>query len=569
MTALNLDNEWWDLALPSTPPRTRLFNLEPIGVGTPFVESLVSYLTRLADTHCVAPVNLTFEVILPLFKDGKALCEKYKSLTVVFGAATWTLNGVNSRALELVQSLQILTARQDLHLLTLLPLAGILNTSSDRLFYEYRRWCPLCYTEWRNSNQVLYEPLLWSIKHAEICLKHQAPLHSQCPSCKQTMQSLMGHSRPGYCARCQSWLGLDQISQLADVPGGKDNWQWKMYTATNVGELIEAASHEAALFNREVVIDAISKHVKYLTNGNITQFCRLVGLPEKGLDEGLRNRTPPRLEKLLQISYQLEVQLLDFLRSEPSFPQKNLPSEEASTELSNRPKRSTGQPINKEELRIFLEAAVIENPPPLISEVVKRTNYASDTVRKHFPELYAQIKKRSGFWVNKNSTEEILAKALEESPPPLLVEVIERTGHNEATVYKHFPNQCDQIQKRFIENRTEIIQTALEAAAIEEPPPSLLSIVRGLGYTGSPSYFRRLFPEICQSIVERYRIHRKKLSDLKIKQYAQEIEEAISQLTLLGLPITEANIKSRVSKPSIFINKYVREMVGKAISQLK
>jgi hypothetical protein len=98
MSALNLDDGWCALALPSIPPRTRLCSLEPIGVGTPFVESLVSYLTRLADTHCVAPVNLTFEVILPLFKDGQALCEKYKSLTSVFGSTTWALNGVNSRA---------------------------------------------------------------------------------------------------------------------------------------------------------------------------------------------------------------------------------------------------------------------------------------------------------------------------------------------------------------------------------------------------------------------------------------------------------------------------------------
>ncbi len=35
------------------PKRSRLYFLEPIGVGTPYTESLSSYLTRLAQEHCV------------------------------------------------------------------------------------------------------------------------------------------------------------------------------------------------------------------------------------------------------------------------------------------------------------------------------------------------------------------------------------------------------------------------------------------------------------------------------------------------------------------------------------
>jgi hypothetical protein len=382
------------------------------------------------------------------------------------------------------------------------------------------------------------------------------------------MQPLMGHSRPGYCARCQSWLGLEQAIQFLDSSNVSDELLWQLYTATNLGELMTASYHEATLFSREVVIDAISKHIKYLTNGNITQFCKLVGLPEKGLDEGLRNRTPPRLQKLLQISHYFKVQLLEFLRAEPSLPQKTLSLEKTSINLDSQPKKSTGQRVNKKELRILLESAVLEDPPPPISEVVTRTNYSSDTVRKHFPELYSQIKTRSGLWVNESYTEEILAKALEELPPPLLMEVIERTGHDRATVYKYFPNQCDQIQRRFTENRAKIIQTTLESAALEEPPPSLSNIMRRLEYSGSSSYLRKLFPEICQQIVERYKIHQKKISDLKTKKDIQEVEEAISQLTLLGLPITEANIKSRVSKPSIFRKKYIQEMVNRVLKRL-
>lgn len=47
-----------NLELPPIPPRSRLYHLEPRGVGTSEVESLTSYLTRLAKAHCVPLTKL-------------------------------------------------------------------------------------------------------------------------------------------------------------------------------------------------------------------------------------------------------------------------------------------------------------------------------------------------------------------------------------------------------------------------------------------------------------------------------------------------------------------------------
>lgn len=41
--------EWWDLSRPKIPPRSRLYHLEPVGVGTPYVESLTGYMARLGE----------------------------------------------------------------------------------------------------------------------------------------------------------------------------------------------------------------------------------------------------------------------------------------------------------------------------------------------------------------------------------------------------------------------------------------------------------------------------------------------------------------------------------------
>src|SRR5258708_30853921 len=50
--------ERWDITPPALPPRSRLYPLEPIGLGTPLVESLTGYVARLADAHCVSTGTL-------------------------------------------------------------------------------------------------------------------------------------------------------------------------------------------------------------------------------------------------------------------------------------------------------------------------------------------------------------------------------------------------------------------------------------------------------------------------------------------------------------------------------
>ena len=56
---------------PPFPPRTRLYHLAPIGVGTPAVESLTGYLMRLAEAHCVSTGALVSAELLPLLQQER------------------------------------------------------------------------------------------------------------------------------------------------------------------------------------------------------------------------------------------------------------------------------------------------------------------------------------------------------------------------------------------------------------------------------------------------------------------------------------------------------------------
>jgi hypothetical protein len=50
--------EAWDLAVEPVAARSRFYALPPIGLGTPFVESLTGYVVRLAEAHAVSASSL-------------------------------------------------------------------------------------------------------------------------------------------------------------------------------------------------------------------------------------------------------------------------------------------------------------------------------------------------------------------------------------------------------------------------------------------------------------------------------------------------------------------------------
>ena len=55
----------WNCTTPVLPPRSRLYALEPIGIGTPFVESLSGYIARLAEAHAVSVGDLVGRELSP------------------------------------------------------------------------------------------------------------------------------------------------------------------------------------------------------------------------------------------------------------------------------------------------------------------------------------------------------------------------------------------------------------------------------------------------------------------------------------------------------------------------
>ena len=121
----------WDCKLPPLPTRSRLYALEPIGIGTPFVESLSGYVARLADAHAVSVGDLAGRELSaltskPLLSFGPFM-RRNRADSHGFHAQQYTMNGLGITSKKWVEALERATLRADLRFLTLLPFEGVLS----------------------------------------------------------------------------------------------------------------------------------------------------------------------------------------------------------------------------------------------------------------------------------------------------------------------------------------------------------------------------------------------------------------------------------------------------------
>ena len=224
--------ELWDLQKPAVPPRSRLFHLQPIAIGTLFAESLMSYVVRLADYHCVTPRHLVIKEIAPrMLQKGYPSIAWRKKIERLFKSNSPLIKGNEVEgitATTFIQALEELTLRQDLSQLTLLRRASALLAGGQ--LRRQQAWCPLCLEEWRQAGQVIYTPLIWLLKDLWSCPQHRAQeLLYCCPHCQRSFPPLAPNLSPGVCPKCHRWLGSAILTPTHSQSSSKRP-VWKAFT---------------------------------------------------------------------------------------------------------------------------------------------------------------------------------------------------------------------------------------------------------------------------------------------------------------------------------------------------
>ncbi|MBM9914527.1 TniQ family protein [Stenotrophomonas lactitubi] len=166
----------------------------PIGIATDEVESLLSFLFRLASANGVTLIQLV------------ELARRAR-----LHSATGEHCSKPQRAFDLraqLSAVEALSGNKDLARLTYLPLSADNGAATGRSLRDIRAWCEQCFVEDHRVGRQPFDRLIWSARFMMRCPFHKVLLRTTCPICmdpqpvrgKRNVFSTHGVDRCVYCA---------------------------------------------------------------------------------------------------------------------------------------------------------------------------------------------------------------------------------------------------------------------------------------------------------------------------------------------------------------------------------
>lgn len=205
---------------------SHFYHLEPIGIGTPYMESLPSYVKRLAEAHSITPGNLLKEIIPSAYRFDE-ICNPASGLVHTLISLLMNETGV--------------TGLNNLYM-------GNWNSAyySSCIFKKSLEWCPICFEECKSLCGQIYEQIIWCFSEVRACQKHGIELVKRCPYCENYVHFGSG-SRVGFCNTCSAWLGLSE--QMAPQLHFEESG-WVAWVNESIGNLVSfGENNEDAFLN--------------------------------------------------------------------------------------------------------------------------------------------------------------------------------------------------------------------------------------------------------------------------------------------------------------------------------
>lgn len=356
-----------------------LFDLKPIGIGSLQTESLLSYISRIANVNSIS----LRDIITIIKKEYSYGSIKANRISL---ARYCNINGLGDFAKVFSDAISALSSNDDIRYLTMLTWMEVI--SARKLIRNSAAWCPYCYQEWSKQNKPIYIPLIWNIDAVEICIHHHIKLRKKCPHCKQSMDIFSANANPGYCANCNKWLGLDQWYEPV-----KHN-DWDIWAYNNVDKLIAVAAYTDNPPKKEIIstnLKAIINSLVLRNQVSVARLSHLAGIPNNTMHEYYNGNSIPSLNALLKICKAVNVSLINFLTKdflEIGFSPEMIDLNTKATKKQK--KRTRPEDLDKIKKQLKEIYANIDARIPL-SDVSGQIGVDEKTLRKYFPDLSKAI----------------------------------------------------------------------------------------------------------------------------------------------------------------------------------
>jgi transcriptional regulator with XRE-family HTH domain len=365
--------------------RTFLYNIEPIGIGTPYVESLTSYIIRLADAHCVKTGTLISRIYAPYLQ--KDYLTKISIRGGGFFETANGINGVGKLAMEFSQLTNELTGRSDINETTLeqwsalLPNRGLLNKT--------KFWCPLCYEEARINEEVIYDQLIWNFQLVDTCMKHNTLLINSCVSCGSTILIIDRESAPGICSKCGSWLGSNSTLNR--------NTSESIVNTSLIGDLLAVSERNLPL---GTALESLRFYMKEYFGHSKSKAASLLMVPKSTLNTWISGKSHPNIRYLVQICNVMGLSIIQFL-------QRATPAVESCSPKYNVSVKRTYDHL---KIKNILDNAIEMKEPVSISEIARRIGCDRKLLSRKYKVECEEIKNNHSTYVEQNKNERLSRK---------------------------------------------------------------------------------------------------------------------------------------------------------------
>jgi hypothetical protein len=297
--------------------------------------------------------------------------------------------------------------------------------------------------------------------------------------------------------------GLPEKSNESDM--GREIW-----IAKSIGDLLAVAPELKGFPLRERLRANLTACIESATFGNLLAFADITRTRRGALRDWVSGTHRPQISALLQMCYQIGVPVTQLLADPGAIDFDIAPL---------RNDREIRSPRRGAEVRLALERALAEEPPPSVSEVARRLHFARGErlyqidragakrlSARHREAIRALQPKppRAPRKCERPQMKRILEESLARECPVSVSEIAAENGYaNPGCIRLDFPDLCRAIGQKIaqrgkveLDGKGEILKAALE----EVPPLTAESMAKRLG-CGCPGVLRRNFPAQYQALL--------------------------------------------------------------------
>lgn len=350
-----------------------------LGLGTPDVEALPSYLIRVGSAHGISSGHLMRHLLDPQSNGGGLIAGVQAQPLAALVRPNATTEGVIQRAAG-----QVSATSAELGQGTFVRLAPALARASNT-FAKFLRWCPGCLQSQVEEFGQAYLKLTWFLTPVEACSIHHLKLRDRCPACHRLARPMNRWQRIDQCQSCESNLAKvckDDVVQKSPEQ-----------TAPDLVQFVGEQSMRTAPFP----VGGANRYVDQVFSAAWACEAELELWSKLPRDECLRyaqENEPVTLATARRIAYLLEVPICELLDGGP--PRMHSFGFAARSELPKplqAHRRGAKAPV--ERIGVTLREEISSERPRSPKQMAEALGTSVGAMRYHHPALLTEL---AGAW---------------------------------------------------------------------------------------------------------------------------------------------------------------------------